>query len=84
MPDYKNPLHLEVADRYLRRMGNKTIPDEAPPSQAQFYPPWFAGIDLLQSMCCGFFASFTNKKHILTWKKCDMSMSPFVSPSLSK
>ena len=29
---YKNPLHLDVVDRYLRRMGDKTIPDEAPPS----------------------------------------------------
>ena len=29
--DYKNPLHLDVVDRYLRRMGDKTIPDEAPP-----------------------------------------------------
>ena len=25
--DYKNPLHLDVVDRYLRRMGDKTIPD---------------------------------------------------------
>ena len=30
--DYKNPLHIDVVDRYLRRMGDKTIPDEAPPS----------------------------------------------------
>ena len=27
--NYKNPLHLHVVDRYLRRMGDKTIPDEA-------------------------------------------------------
>ena len=27
--DYKNPLHLDVADRYLRFMGDKTIPDSA-------------------------------------------------------
>ena len=59
--DYKNPLHLDVVDRYLRRMGNKTIPDEAPPSLELFYPPWVAGIDLPQSRCCGFFVSFTNK-----------------------
>ena len=25
--DYKNPLHLDVVDRYLRLMGNKMIPD---------------------------------------------------------
>ena len=59
--DYKNPLHLDVVDRYLRRMGYKTIPDEAPPSLESFYPPWVAGIDLPQSRCCGFFVSFTNK-----------------------
>ena len=37
--DYKNPLHLDVVDRYLRRMGDKTIPDEAPPSLKSFCPP---------------------------------------------
>ena len=59
--DYKNPLHLDVVDRYLRRMGDKAIPDEAPPSLESFYPPWVAGIDLPQSRCCGFFVSFTIK-----------------------
>ena len=34
--DYKNPQHLDVVDRYLRRMGGKTIPDEAPPSLESF------------------------------------------------
>ena len=58
---YKNPLQLDVVDRYLRRMGDKTIPDEAPPSLESFYPPWVAGIDLPQSRCCGFFVSFTIK-----------------------
>ena len=28
--DYNNPLHLDVVDRYLRLMEDKTIPDEAP------------------------------------------------------
>ena len=59
--DYKNPLHLDVVDPYLWRMGDKLIPDEAPPSLESFYPPWVAGIDLPQSRCCGFFVSFTNK-----------------------
>ena len=59
--DYKNPLHLDVVDRYLRRMGDKTIPDEAPPSLESIYPPWVAGIDQPQSRCCGFFVSSTNK-----------------------
>ena len=26
---YKNPLHLDVVDWYLQRMGDKAIPDEA-------------------------------------------------------
>ena len=34
--DYKNPLHLDVVDRYLRRKGDKTIPDEAPMSLQSF------------------------------------------------
>ena len=34
--DYENPLHLDVVDRYLGRMGDKTIPDEAPPSLESF------------------------------------------------
>ena len=58
---YKNPLHLDVGDQYLPRMGDKRIPDEAPPSLESFYPPFVAGIDLPQSSCCGFFVSFTNK-----------------------
>ena len=47
--DDKNPLHLHVVDRCLRRIGDKTIPD----------------IDLPQSRCCGFFVSFIDKKHVL-------------------
>ena len=47
--DYENPQHLDVVDRYLRQMGDKTIPDEAPPSLESFYYPFVAGIDLPQS-----------------------------------
>ena len=36
--DYKNQLHLDVVNRYLRRMGDKTIPDEAPSSLDSFIP----------------------------------------------
>ena len=61
MTDYKNPLYLDVVDRYLLRMGDKTIPGEAPPSLESFYPPWVAGIDLPQLRCCWFFVSFTIK-----------------------
>ena len=37
---------LIVVDRYLRRMGDKTIPDSAEPRLESFYPPFVAGIDL--------------------------------------
>ena len=37
---------LILVDRYLRLMGDKTIPGEAPPSLESFYPPFVAGIDL--------------------------------------
>ena len=33
-------------DRYLRLMGDKTIPDSAEPRLESFYPPFVAGIDL--------------------------------------
>ena len=36
---------IEV-DRYLRLMGDKTIPDSAEPRLESFYPPFVAGIDL--------------------------------------
>ena len=36
----KNPLHLDVIDRYLQRMGDLMIPDEALPSLESFYPPY--------------------------------------------
>ena len=48
-------------DQYMLLIGDKTISEEAPPSLESFYTPWVAGIDLPQSMCCGFFVSFTNK-----------------------
>ena len=64
--DYKNPLHLDVEDPYLRRMVDWTIPDEASPRQESFCPTWIAGIDLPQSKYCGFLASFIYKKHIST------------------
>ena len=37
---------LIVVDRYLRRMGDKTIADSAEPRLESFYPPFVAGIDL--------------------------------------
>ena len=37
---------LIVVDRYLRLMGDKTIPDEVEPRLESFYPPFVAGIDL--------------------------------------
>ena len=38
--------NLIVVDRYLRLMGDKTIPDSAEPRLESFYPPFVAGIDL--------------------------------------
>ena len=37
---------LIAVDRYLRFMGDKTIPDSAEPRLESFYPPFVAGIDL--------------------------------------
>ena len=37
---------LVVVDRYLRLMGDKTIPDSAEPRLESFYPPVVPGIDL--------------------------------------
>ena len=37
---------LIVVDRYLRLMGDKTIPDSAEPRLESLYPPFVAGIDL--------------------------------------
>ena len=39
---------LIAVDRYLRLMGDKTIPDSAEPRLESFYPPFVAGIDLPQ------------------------------------
>ena len=63
---FKDPPHLDVVvDRYLRRMGNKKIPGEAP----QFCPQWVECIDLPQSRCYGSSVSFTDKKDIVTLKR---------------
>ena len=37
---------LIAVNRYLRLMGDKTIPDSAEPRLESFYPPFVAGIDL--------------------------------------
>ena len=37
---------LIAVDRYLRLMGDTTIPDSAEPRLESFYPPFVAGIDL--------------------------------------
>ena len=37
---------LIVVDRYLRLMGDKTIPDSAEPRLESFYPPFVDGFDL--------------------------------------
>ena len=55
--NYKNPLHLDVVYRYLRRMEDKMIQDEPPPSLESFYSPRVADVDLLQNKVFGFFVS---------------------------
>ena len=44
----KQSIHntLIVVDRYLRLIGDKTIPDSAEPNLESFYPPFVAHIDL--------------------------------------
>ena len=37
---------LIAVDRFLRLMGDKTIPDSAEPRLESFYPPFIAGFDL--------------------------------------
>ena len=37
---------LLMVDRYLRLMGDKTVPDSAEPRLESVYPPWVAGINL--------------------------------------
>ena len=37
---------LIVVNRYLRLMGDKTIPDSLEPHLESFYPPFVAGVDL--------------------------------------
>ena len=44
---------LIVVGRYLRLMGNKTIPDSAEPRLESFYPPFVAGIDLPHQFVAG-------------------------------
>ena len=45
--DYKNPLHLDVVDPYLRRIGELIIADKAPLSLESFcIAPWATGMDI--------------------------------------
>ena len=44
--NYENPVHLDVIDRHLQQMGDKTILEGSPPSLELFDPPWDTGIDL--------------------------------------
>ena len=75
--DYENPLHLDVVDRYLRWMGDKTIPGEAPSSLESLYPPWVAGVNLPQARCCGFFVLFTNKHNKVVFQGWNTGTSAF-------
>ena len=58
---------LIVVDRYLRLMGNKTIPDSAEPRLESFYPPFVAGIDLPRQ---GVLDSYNVTPSYSTWIFC--------------
>ena len=63
---------LIVVDRYLRLMGDKTIPDSAEPRLESFYPPFVAGIDLphqgvVDSYNLSHGVSYTGKTTCLYW-----------------
>ena len=76
---------LIVVDRYLRRMGDKTIPDSAEPRLESFYPPFVAGIDLphqgvLDSYNLHNGISYTGKMTSLYWIRAQFTigaMSPW-------
>ena len=63
---------LIVVDRYLRLMGDKTIPDSAEPRLESFYPPFVAGIELPHQGVVDSYNlysgnSCTNKKIFFHW-----------------
>ena len=47
---------LIVVERYLRLMGNKTLPYSAEPRLESFYPPFVAGIDLPHQSVMDFYS----------------------------
>ena len=64
---------LIVVDRYLRLMGDKTIPDSAEPRLESFYPPFVAGIDLPHQ---GVVDSYNPKYHNCSLKKMSLAFVP--------
>ena len=69
---------LIVVDRYLRLMGDKTIPDSAEPRLESFYPPFVAGIDLPHQGVVDSYnlhngISYTGKMTSLYWIRALMS-----------
>ena len=61
----KNSQTLIVVDRYLRLMGDKTIPDSAEPRLESFYPPFVAGIDLPHQAVVDSYNLYNGKFHAL-------------------
>ena len=55
---------LIVVDRYLRLMGDETIPDSAEPRLELFYPPFVAGIDLPHQAVVDSYNLIYKKYHI--------------------
>ena len=60
---------LIVVDRYLRLMGDKTIPDSAEPRLESFYPPFVAGIDLPHQGVVDSYSLI----HSAIWDQCQVS-----------
>ena len=67
---------LIVVDRYLRLMGDKTIPDSAEPRLESFYPPFVAGIDLPHQGVVDSYSPI----HSAVWDKCRVSEINWFQP----
>ena len=63
--DYKGLVQVDVRDRELQLMLDKTYLDSAEPRQDRFYPTFVAVLDLIQSTCNRPFVSLKNPPILL-------------------
>ena len=56
---------LIVVDRYVRLVGDKTIPDSAEPRLESFYPPFVAGIDLPHQGVVGSYNLYNGNSYVV-------------------